>query len=385
VLDQLGNPRAEGLLNLDASRPLGLIADLIEGADSLEERVGGTLADALIVMIQQVDEDKSAGLDIWQEEGLGMAEESTDSIGCDFLLNGDGAVDVEQFVEIKVLELDRLVSVGVSIGADVDSVGGRGTRGEGLGRVGDDLGAVLFTVLILVAALEKSGDNTLEVRGKLLLEDLRHHAKEEEAALPEASTTHGKTVEGLGHHVGEVGAEVLLSNSLGEGADGIHGDATELSLLPILSECQKVGEDGNGGLEIGDESLLRGVGGAADSPSDDRLDRDGGGLEQTSKLLHDEVEILVDVLMEDLEKGVESGASSLLCDLVVDEVHDGLRECQQRVCESNKRVGLTGIRTACLETQGSSSHSQRQLTAMQDAFLTEPSLSFRPASMKGQI
>ena len=61
------------------------------------------------------------------------------------------------------------------------------------------------------------------------------------------------------------------------------------------------------------------MGSAANSADDDLLEGDRGRREQTSKALHDGLQILIDDAAEDLKQGVESRACGALGRWVVDE------------------------------------------------------------------
>ena len=127
------------------------------------------------------------------------------------------------------------------------------------------------------------------------------------------------------HHLREVGAEHLLPNRLRERADRVHRDPTELGLLALSGEGQEGREVVHRRLEVRHEALLGGVGGAADGAGDDRLDGDGGGLEEAGEALHDELQVELDGLVEDLQQGIERSARGALGGRVVDEVHDALK------------------------------------------------------------
>lgn len=314
-----------GTYHVDTSNPFRLVANLVEGADGLEQRISGTLADTFVVVVEEFNELQGALLDVRQEVSLRGGEHGADGISSNLLLDSNSTVDIEQLVQVEILEFDGWVAVGVYLTADVDRVGGRRTGGEGLGSAGNELRALLLALLGLLAALDQSGDNLRQIRGELFTKDLSHDAEEEEAALPESWAAHFEAGECLGHHVGEVRPEVLLADSLSEGSNSVHRDSAELCLFTLLCEGQEVGQNGDGLLEVGNEPLLGCVSGAADGSGDDSLHRKRGSLKQTGELLHDELEILVDVFVKNLEKGIQRSACSLLGDGVVDEGHDTLK------------------------------------------------------------
>jgi hypothetical protein len=128
------------------------------------------------------------------------------------------------------------------------------------------------------------------------------------------------------HHIREVKAENVLTNGLSEGTNGVHGDTAELDLLALAGEAEERGNVVHGGLEVGQKTVLGGMGSASDGASNDSLDRYRGSLEKTGKALHDQLEVLVNGLLHDLKQGIEGSACSALGSCVVDQVHDGRDE-----------------------------------------------------------
>ena len=184
---------------------------------------------------------------------------------------------------------------------------------------------LLLSVLKLLAALEKGGDNIGEELRKVVLKHARHHAEEQEAALAETRAAQDDTSGSVLHHIRKVRAEHLLAHGLGERANGVHGDATELLLLAFSGEGQELLEVVHGRLEVWQELLPGRVRSAADGADDDLLEGDRGGREKTGETLHDGLEVLVDHTTENLEESIESCACGPLGSGVVDELEEGLR------------------------------------------------------------
>ena len=191
---------------------------------------------------------------------------------------------------------------------------------------------LLLSVLKLLAALEKGGDNIGEELRKVVLKHARHHAEEQEAALAKARGAKLNAVERLGHHVVEVWREVLLADRLRERPDSVHRDPTELLFLTLAGKHEEVLKALHRWLEVWQELLLRCVGRAADGANDNRLDREGRSVEEDDQTFHDEVEVLVNDVVQDLEQRVEGSAGRALGDGVVDELHHS--RDQERVLRS---------------------------------------------------
>lgn len=71
-----------------------MIAQLVEGPDNLEQRFSCTFPDALIIMRQKRDKLKSTLFDIRKEMALSSREEGSNSVGGNFLLDSNGAVNI---------------------------------------------------------------------------------------------------------------------------------------------------------------------------------------------------------------------------------------------------------------------------------------------------
>ena len=108
-------------LDLLAGDPFRGVAESVESADDAQERVACGLANAVVVVAQLSDELDRARLDEGQEVSLGGLEEAANGVGGNFLLDADGAVDVENLVEVDVNSFD----VNFPIVLDLDSGGRR--------------------------------------------------------------------------------------------------------------------------------------------------------------------------------------------------------------------------------------------------------------------
>ncbi len=134
-------------------------------------------------------------------------------------------------------------------------------------------------MLSLLQAAHKSWNNFRQIRRKLFLVKAGHDCKEQEAAFAKSCAVHLDTSERLLHHVREVRAEYILSDSFSECADGVHCDTTKLLLLALSSKYEELLEVEHGGLEVRQELVFGSVSGTADSADDDGLDRKRGTLE----------------------------------------------------------------------------------------------------------
>jgi hypothetical protein len=68
---------------------------------------------------------KGAALDVWEEEVISGGKDGADGISSNLFLNGDSAVDVEQFVEIKIFYLDLGITICISLPGNSNCIGRR--------------------------------------------------------------------------------------------------------------------------------------------------------------------------------------------------------------------------------------------------------------------
>lgn len=114
-----------------AGFPVSRVAQVIERADDFEQRVRRTLADALIEVLEQLDELERGRLDVGEEVTLGRGEDGTDSVRGDLLLDVDTRAEVQERLEIA------LAVVALVVG-DVDGARWGETRRRS--ETGSDLG-----------------------------------------------------------------------------------------------------------------------------------------------------------------------------------------------------------------------------------------------------
>ena len=121
VVDQFLHPRID-IVNIgNTGGPLSSTAQIIEGTDDLQKTVSSTLPDTIVVVRQLSDELHGALLDIRKEVVTSVGADGTDGVASNLLLNADGAVDVENLVEVDVNSFD----VNFPIVLDLDSGGRR--------------------------------------------------------------------------------------------------------------------------------------------------------------------------------------------------------------------------------------------------------------------
>ena len=101
--------------------PLCVIAQIVESANDLQERVHSALPDAFIVVGEKLNQLERAWLDIGEEVALRSSEQRSNGVCSNLLLNSDGTVDIHQLVEIKILELHAGHPI-LSVIGDGDSV-----------------------------------------------------------------------------------------------------------------------------------------------------------------------------------------------------------------------------------------------------------------------
>ena len=121
MVDQFLHPRID-IVNIgNTGGPLSSTAQVIEGTDDLQKTVSSTLPDTIVVVRQLSDELHGALLDIRKEVVTSVGADGTDGVASNLLLDADGAVDVENLVEVDVNSFD----VNFSIVLDLDSGGRR--------------------------------------------------------------------------------------------------------------------------------------------------------------------------------------------------------------------------------------------------------------------
>ena len=96
--------------------PITSTAQLIEGPHDLQKRLGSTLPDPIVIMRQLGNEFQGTLLDVGKEVFTGRDSKVAKRLCCDFLLDTDGGIDIENLVEV-----DGIVSVDITIeSVDVD-------------------------------------------------------------------------------------------------------------------------------------------------------------------------------------------------------------------------------------------------------------------------
>ena len=317
-------------------------------------------------MIQETDEDLDGSLDVGKESLSGSGENVSNGIGSDLLLDGDTGVDSsEELLELirVVLDVEELgivllvdggVSVRLSVGSAESVDGGLnggvdvsllcknerkmkerrrkvrnaagGKREGGRSRVASKrrLTSQVLVGLVLLTRGDQSLHNVGKVDRELVLEDLGHGGEEDERALPQPGVVEDETLESELDERLEVGPEDVLSDGLGDGTKGVGGDSSKIGLLSLVLKSQERLHSSDGGLEVGDESVLGSVSGRSNSSGDGGSNGDGSVLEEDEESLHEEREVVGDRVAEDLEVGVEGGASRLLGEGIGDVVEEDL-------------------------------------------------------------
>ena len=115
-----------------AGLPLRRVAQFVERADNLEQRVRRALADTVVVVGELTNEFERRFLDIWQEVLARGREHGTDSVRRDLLLDADRAVHVEELVDVEVVVV---LHIDVRIVVDVDCARRGETRSEVRGDI----------------------------------------------------------------------------------------------------------------------------------------------------------------------------------------------------------------------------------------------------------
>lgn len=90
-------------------------------------------------------------------------------------------------------------------------------------------------------------------------------------------------------------------------------------------------EAGDGRLEIRKELLFGSMCGATDGSSNNGFDADRSGIKETSKTLHDKLEVLVNNIVKNLKDSIQCSACAFLSFGVVDKGHDSLIDKQGMV------------------------------------------------------
>jgi len=322
-------------------------------------------------VVQETDEDLDGSLDVRKEGLSGGGEDVSNGVGSDLLLDGDTRVDSsEKLLELVrvVLDVEELgivllvdggVSVRLSVGSAESIDGGlnsgvdvsilckverrtkekrRDEKSENwqernekeaevevaTGRVEKRLTGQVLVGLVLLTRGDQSLHNVGKVDRELVLENLGHGGEEDEGALPQPRVVEDETLEGELDERLEVRPEDVLSDGLGDGSEGVGGDSSKVGLLSLVLESQEGLHSSDGGLEVGDESVLGSVSGRSDGSGDGGSNGDGSVLEENEESLHQEREVVGDRVAEDLEVGIESGASGLLSEGIGDVVEEDL-------------------------------------------------------------
>lgn len=183
---------------------------------------------------------------------------------------------------------------------------------------------VLVDILALLQRGNEGGHTLGQVWRKLSLKDLCHDTEKDKARLSQSTVVHGQSLESGLHHVLEVRPKNLGTDGVGQGTDGVGGDAPEVRLVLLLRHGDERYESLDGLVKVGLELGLGGMRGRSDRASDGDLDGHGASLEQYEQTLEQEGEVVDNVVAEDLEIRVETRARVLLRRVVDNQVEQDL-------------------------------------------------------------
>lgn len=119
--------------NLESRSPLSRLRKVVEGGDELEERGKSRLSDALVVVVEELDEDLDRSLNVRQERLASSSKDVSDRVRSDLLLNRDTRVDTtEELLELVSVVVDvKVLAILIIVVGGLGSVGAERLDGRG--------------------------------------------------------------------------------------------------------------------------------------------------------------------------------------------------------------------------------------------------------------